>query len=83
MRNAALHGHAREIVLKMEYLRDGIQIEISDDGCGFILEEGSNKIGHWGIAGMQERAHQIGAELKIATSPGSGTRVSIMVPSST
>jgi len=81
IRNAVLHGQSRQILVEVAYLEgSAVEVEISDDGCGFILEEGSHKMGHWGLAGMQERAQQIGAELKIATSPGSGTRISITVP---
>jgi len=74
IRNAARHGNAREVRLEVGYPQpDTIEIQISDDGCGFILEEGAQKMGHYGLSGMQERALNIGADLKIATSPGSGT----------
>jgi signal transduction histidine kinase len=30
---------------------------------------------HWGLTGMHERAEQVGAELRLITSPGGGTQV--------
>lgn len=78
IRNSVSHSEARHIVVNVSYMRkDKVEIEIQDDGSGFILEEGSQKMGHWGLAGMQERAQQIGAEFRIATSPGHGTRIMV------
>ena len=81
IRNAVNHGEPREILMNIGYLKDRtVELEVSDDGCGFILEQGTQKMGHWGLAGMQERARQIGAEMRISSSPESGTRISITIP---
>jgi signal transduction histidine kinase/ligand-binding sensor domain-containing protein len=80
IRNAVRHGEPREITLQMAYSdRDALRIRIQDNGCGFDLEQGSRKMGHWGLASMQERAKQIGAELEVRTTPGRGAEIEIAV----
>jgi signal transduction histidine kinase/ligand-binding sensor domain-containing protein len=80
IRNAVRHGEPREVTLQMAYSdRDSLRIRLRDDGCGFDLEQGSRKMGHWGLASMQERAKQIGAELEVRTSPGQGAEINIAV----
>jgi len=52
-----------------------------DNGRGIdpqVLEKGRD--GHWGLAGMRERATKIGGQLKILTSPTAGTEVQLSIP---
>ncbi len=80
-RNAIHHGGATEIRMEIEYPdSESIRIRISDDGCGFDLEEVSRKMGHWGLATMRERAQQIDGELKISATPGRGTEIEVVAP---
>jgi len=80
-RNAVRHGQASEINMDVEYLDTGLmRVQMRDDGQGFDLEQGSHKMGHWGLAIMRERAVQMGAEIKISTAPGHGTEIEIVVP---
>ena len=44
-----------------------------------LLDRGGRE-GHWGLAGMRERAARIGARLDIVSGPGTGTRVEVHVP---
>ena len=67
--------------MDIDYLdTDVLRVQMRDDGHGFDLEAASNKLGHWGLATMQERVRQIGGELKISTAPGHGTQIEILVP---
>lgn len=43
-----------------------------------ILSKG--RLGHWGLSGMRERAHKIGAQLAIWSSPGAGTEIGLKIP---
>lgn len=80
-RNAIQHGGARQIDVRISYLNpDEIRLQISDDGCGFNLEEGSHKLGHFGLTTMQERAERIGANLKITSAPGQGAEIEVVLP---
>ena len=50
------------------------QMEISDDGRGFRLEDVRDK-GGMGLITMQERAERLGGRLTILSTPGQGTRI--------
>jgi nitrate/nitrite-specific signal transduction histidine kinase len=59
-----------------------LRILISDDGAGIdqqVLQTG--KDGHWGLAGMRERAESIGARLKVLSRTNAGTEVELLIPS--
>ena len=80
-RNAIRYSRAKEIEMHIVYLdTDSIRVQLHDDGCGFDLEQASLKSGHWGLTTMRERAQQIGAELKICSTPGHGTELEIVAP---
>ena len=40
------------------------------------------RIGHWGLGGMRERAERIGGELELWSEPGAGTEVELRIPAS-
>jgi hypothetical protein len=44
-----------------------------------VLEEGG-RAGHWGLAGIRERAQQIGARLDFLSENGRGTEIQLTVP---
>jgi len=50
---------------------------VTDDGRGFGRETPLQQKG-FGLTGMQERAGLIGAQLTVASQPGSGTRVELI-----
>ncbi|MCF5936122.1 hypothetical protein L2223_26415, partial [Xanthomonas perforans] len=55
---------------------------ISDDGRGIttdVLAAGM-RLGHWGLAGMRERAARIGATLAFRNGVATGTEVELHVP---
>jgi signal transduction histidine kinase len=80
--NAFQHAKATEIELELAYDVKQLRICVRDDGVGIepgILEAGG-KPGHWGLAGMRERAHCIGGQLMIWAKPGAGTEIELVVP---
>ena len=40
------------------------------------------RIGHWGLGGMRERAERLGGELELWSEPGAGTEVELRIPAS-
>ncbi|WP_109806952.1 sensor histidine kinase [Sphingosinithalassobacter portus] len=57
-------------------------VRVRDNGTGIdpdVLGAGG-RAGHFGLAGMRERARGVGGELAIDAAPGSGTDVSFVVP---
>jgi signal transduction histidine kinase len=55
-----------------------IEIEISDNGVGFIEQQNSL---HNGVFNMYERARQIDAQFSIVSNPGAGTIIRLRVKS--
>jgi signal transduction histidine kinase len=82
LRNAFRHAHAARIEAEIRYERDMFRLRIRDDGKGMdssVLKQGA-RTGHWGLAGMHERAKKMGGRLKIWSEPGAGTEAELTVP---
>jgi signal transduction histidine kinase len=73
MNNITKHAEASQVNIWLCADREGVEINISDDGRGFDLE--SIPPGHLGIGIMRDRAQKIGAYFKIESEPGSGTLI--------
>jgi signal transduction histidine kinase len=79
--NATQHARAKTIRIQGELGHNQLSIRVVDDGVGF---EGDSFTldqlliqRHYGLVGMHERAALIGADLKIASTPGVGTQVTV------
>jgi signal transduction histidine kinase/ligand-binding sensor domain-containing protein len=82
MRNAFRHAEATKIEAEIRYDRNQLRLRVRDDGKGLdpkVLEM-SHRPGHWGLAGIRERAQSIGAQLKIWSEAGAGTEIELTVP---
>jgi PAS domain S-box-containing protein len=80
--NAFRHSGARRVDIELEYADSDLRLRVRDNGCGIdpeVLEAGRE--GHWGLAGMRERATRIGGLLKISSSANAGTEVQLSIPS--
>jgi signal transduction histidine kinase len=80
--NAFRHSQANKIEIELEYSSKQLRILIRDDGVGIdpnVLQSGRD--GHWGLAGMRERAESIGARLKVWSRANAGTEVELLIPS--
>jgi PAS domain S-box-containing protein len=80
LRNVARHSGARRAEVSLLGRGPDVLLTVSDEGKGFER----NGRGHSGIglAGMEERARLIGAELTIESAPGKGTTITALVPRS-
>jgi signal transduction histidine kinase/ligand-binding sensor domain-containing protein len=76
--NAIRHSQCSHIVVDFTYSPNLLTMQISDNGRGFDLKAETNRPGHFGLAGIRERAAQLGASLVIAPS-SSGTRIAVSV----
>lgn len=81
MTNAARHGDARHLSLRVWLAADRLLVQIEDDGVGFSAG-GAPRDQTAGLTGMRERAHLVGGTISIDSTPGAGTRVAIDLPSS-
>ena len=81
--NALRHSHASRVEVELEYAAKRFRLVVRDDGCGIgpeVLRAGRE--GHWGLAGMRERAQKIGGRLKIWSRVAAGTEIELSVPNS-
>jgi signal transduction histidine kinase len=76
--NALRHAHARRIELALEYGRRSVRLTVRDDGGGAAEAAGGSGTGS-GLAGMQERARQIGATFEARASVH-GMEIAVEVP---
>ena len=73
--NALRHAHARRARVRVTAYGEQLEITVTDDGRGMA---GDVPLGH-GLTGMRERAHLLGGELEVASSP-KGVRVHAVLP---
>jgi signal transduction histidine kinase len=81
LRNAFRHAQASTIEAEITYGERVLRLRIRDDGKGIdpkLLDAGRDR--HWGLSGMRERAHEIGAQLDIWSEIGAGTEVELRIP---
>jgi signal transduction histidine kinase/DNA-binding NarL/FixJ family response regulator len=83
MHNAIQHADASEIAIRLTQYPDKLRMTITDDGRG--IPDGTDLRrfvagGHFGLAGMRERAAMIGGTLDVQSAPDYGTAVILEVP---
>jgi PAS domain S-box-containing protein len=79
--NAFCHSGARRVEFELEYAGQDLQMRVRDNGIGIdpqVLREG--RAGHFGFAGMRERAARIGGVLNISSSLDGGTEIQLWIP---
>ena len=84
LRNAVIHSQARLIEAELAYSGDLFRLRIRDDGIGIDTNapHSGERAGHWGLAGMRERAERLGGKLELWSEPGAGTEVELSIPAS-
>ncbi|MFC2027368.1 histidine kinase, partial [Chloroflexota bacterium] len=76
LNNIQKHASASKVSLTLRYQPESVTLVISDDGAGFDPDSVSSE--HLGLSIMCERAETIGAECKVESEIGHGTRVKVM-----
>ena len=76
--NVAQHANATRMRVRLTREDGGLELHVSDDGCGFEPENVERE-GRYGIQGMRERAKMIGGDLEIISQPGEGTSIRLIV----
>ncbi len=79
--NVAKHAQAKQITIIMETNPQITRLTIADDGVGFNLADNNipEKRQSWGMISMTERAEAVGGIFRIASQPGLGTEVMVVV----
>ncbi len=79
--NAARHAEANNILVTLSFAQSAIGLTVHDDGKGFFADlNGTAWTSHWGIVGIRERIELLKGSLDLSSGPGTGTRLSILVP---
>lgn len=76
--NALKHGKPHQIIVKLEWLRDEINVVVRDDGSGF--DTANIREGSFGLIGMKERIDLLKGTINITSNIGKGTIIIMKVP---
>ena len=84
VRNSFGHAQARRIEVEIHYERRQLRLRIVDNGKGIDQKvlDGGGRPGHFGLAGMQERARLVGGKLAVWSELNSGTEIELTIPAS-
>ena len=82
--NIRKHAGATEVRVTLTYLSDSVDLDITDNGRGFDVDEigGSVENGGFGLIGMEQRVRSLGGELAVTSQQGRGTQVAVKIPKS-
>jgi len=75
--NALKHARPRNFETRLIFNSKAFRLELRDDGNGFRTKDQHDGLG---LAGMRERAEQMGGTLKVASARGRGTTIVVTVP---
>ncbi|WP_376776799.1 MULTISPECIES: sensor histidine kinase [Sporosarcina] len=76
--NCIKHAKTDEIWVKIEWMRDTVNILVKDQGCGFDTNEVKEK--SFGLIGMQERVDLLKGEMTVNSNIGEGTSILFRIP---
>jgi signal transduction histidine kinase/ligand-binding sensor domain-containing protein len=84
LRNAFRHARASRIEVEIRYDQRSFRLRVRDDGKGMAAEAGSGRTydGHYGMAGMHERAKLLGGTLLVWSELDAGTETELTIPAS-
>lgn len=81
--NIVKHGETDRATVEVERDGDQLVIRVHDAGRGFDVEEALRRAEHgesYGLFSVRERLELFGGRMKIDSTPGSGTRITIRMP---
>jgi len=83
--NARRHARADNVWIALDFSPlDGISLTVMDDGLGFDTKAqemaSSTWVGGFGLTGMKERAKAVRGKLVIESEPGSGAKITAILP---
>lgn len=76
--NAATHGDAQNVTMRLNEEDGVVRMEIEDDGSGFVVPKDFREVrvaGHRGLSNMRERMQLLGGTCEIISQPNHGTTV--------
>jgi len=91
LQNVVKHARATTVALRLDSEANQVRLTVRDDGRGFEAVEAHDQAApgtraaadgrySYGMGGIRERAELIGARLTVASRPGRGTTLEVVVP---
>jgi PAS domain S-box-containing protein len=77
--NITKYADAKKVTSSLRIMDDIIIVSIEDDGNGFEPENVQNNKS-FGLLGMKERVYSLNGTFNLISSPGNGTKISILLP---
>ena len=77
--NMLRHAKAKNFTASLQVDESKIYLVLKDDGAGLPLTFNPAKLSH-GLAGIRQRARELGGEAVWASTPGKGTTITITLP---
>jgi len=77
--NIGKHAGAANVDITIAKGEDRITMTVSDDGVGFA-PDAARKPQSYGLLGIRERAYLLNGEASVASEPGKGTTVTVVLP---
>ena len=82
--NCVKHAKTHEATITLEQVDGSLCIQISDQGAGFDLAEARKKAhsptSGFGLVSIRERMLSLGGRFELESSPGNGTRATLVLP---
>lgn len=82
LNNVYKHAQARHVSVKLELMPEKVNLVVIDDGKGFQLDKvmAESDKDTYGLMGMRERVELLDGIIRINTSPGRGTKITVQIP---
>jgi len=77
LNNAVRHGRATEVLFRLTFLEDKLEILIKDNGRGFDQTVGNSGNG---LTNLHERMRSMNGSCEVESSPGHGATISLSLP---
>jgi len=74
MTNSFNHSQAKNVSFTLKQEGDQFVMELQDDGCGFLIADVTKPNG---IKNMRSRADRMQASVRVKSTPGNGTLISL------
>jgi signal transduction histidine kinase len=78
--NACKHANPGCIEVTLQFSARTVRLDVTDDGVGFVA--GTQPAGRrrgFGLVGMKERVELLGGTIEVASAPGQGTHITVVV----
>lgn len=76
--NVTRHAEAARVRISADLADGQVLVTVADDGQGFAADAQASA--GYGLANMRQRAAALGADLRVDSAPGEGTRVVVSIP---